>query len=506
MYSLPKPLRWTILLILTYVFLFHDVGSGLNVLIFEFLFISIMLFAHGIGRSLEFRLSLLGLITTAFMMFLHASALSSFLNKVFLLLFLGMTLAPNMPSYIHAFSSGLFNVLHSLGSVVKLPFSHPGLLSRSGSFRGWLLAIFPIGILLVFLLLYRAANPEFDKIIGSIGDKIWDYWVQFWSRLNLFLILDFFIAAVISAMVLIKSQHPFLNAWASRFNERLERKRKPLSGRHKKFGMTDLRMEKHLAIGLLIGLNVLLALLNVLDIKNVWLGFNFQGEYLRSFVHIGTYMLIFSVLLGIAVVLYYFRANINFMKNNRLLKVLSYTWLIQNAVLCISLFIRLYWYIHYYGLAYKRIGVILFLIATVIGLLTVYLKVSRVKSGDFLIRWNLISVLMILTVASLFSWDVIIAKYNFAQKDQSFIHLDFMATLSDKALPYLIKEERELEEIYSHNKRMSSSFSSEHYSHPRQYGAIIEERIQQFLIEYPKRSWKEWNYADWKAYRMLTKE
>ena len=139
------------------------------------------------------------------------------------------------------------------------------------------------------------------------------------------------------------------------------------------------------AIGILLlgSLNALLLLLNALDIHHVWFNFHFEGQYLKSFVHQGTWLLIVSIVLGALIVLYYFRGDLNFHTGNRTIKVLSYLWLTQNAVLVVSVAIRNYWYIHHYALAYKRIGVAFFLLATLVGLLLIMVKVRNQRSRHF---------------------------------------------------------------------------------------------------------------------------
>jgi hypothetical protein len=72
-------------------------------------------------------------------------------------------------------------------------------------------------------------------------------------------------------------------------------------------------------------------------------------------------MLILSILLSLGILIYYFRSNQNFYPKNGFLKAAAYLWLVQNAVLSVSVLIRCGYYISEYGLAYKRIGVVIFL-------------------------------------------------------------------------------------------------------------------------------------------------
>jgi hypothetical protein len=257
---------------------------------------------------------------------------------------------------------------------------------------------------------------------------------------------------------------------------------------------------------LLTGLNVLLLIANVLDIKYVWTGFQFDGQYLKQFVHEGTYMLLLSILLGAAIVLYHFRGDLNFHRRNRVVKWLSYAWLAQNMMLALSVGMRNYWYIHYYALAYKRIGVAFFLLALCIGLVLVMIKVRRGRTAHYLLRTNTVAVYCVAVMMALFNWDGIIARYNMAQAGRAFVHLDFLATLSDKALPGLVWSPVELERIAAFNATLiggAERYSRNLYMTPEAYRERIQQRVRDFLKEYPQRSWKEWNRADAKVYEAL---
>ncbi|UPT66719.1 MAG: DUF4173 domain-containing protein [Sphingobacteriales bacterium JAD_PAG50586_3] len=272
-----------------------------------------------------------------------------------------------------------------------------------------------------------------------------------------------------------------------------------------------MKNEYRAGVFLLVVLNALILLLNIIDINWVWFNFRWEGQYLKQFVHEGTYMLIISILISIAVVLYYFRSNLNFYTKNKVLKYLSYAWLAQNAVLAISVCVRNYRYIEYFSLAYKRIGVFIFLLLTLYGLYTVFMKVKDKRSSFYLFRTNAYAILVVLVVTSLFNWDVIIAKYNFAHADRSYLHLDFMSALSDKALPYLDKPLAEVEKIKLAQRDdfefdSGSSFSRGYnYMTADEYCYSIESRKAQFITEWERKSIWEWNWPEYKAYQQLKK-
>ena len=105
------------------------------------------------------------------------------------------------------------------------------------------------------------------------------------------------------------------------------------------------------------------------------------------------------------------------------------------------------YYVQYFGLAYKRIGVVFFLVLCLVVLVTLVLKIYKVKSLFYVLRINALAVYITLVGICIFNWDVIIAKYNFGHYQTAFIHLPYMSSLSDKVLPYLQVSEAMIEEI-----------------------------------------------------------
>jgi hypothetical protein len=260
------------------------------------------------------------------------------------------------------------------------------------------------------------------------------------------------------------------------------------------------------AIFLFVILNFLILIVNITDIWNVWINFNWTGQFLKEFVHTGTYTLIFSILISMGLVVYYFRNNLNFFSKNKWLVILTNLWIFQNALLAISVCVRNIRYIEHFALAYKRIGVFFFLAAVLYGLYTVYIKVNRKKTSSYLSRKNAISVYVILVVMSLFNWDIIIINYNVNHADRSFLHFNYLSLMSNQCLPSLNKNKVFWDEKKVHQRREFDFGSSSSYMQPDEFMVEIDERIEYFTEEYPKRSWLEWNYGDWKAFKELSKK
>jgi len=360
--------------------------------------------------------------------------------------------------------------------------------------------IIPLIIIIVFLLLYRFSNPVFDNLLNRFGRFIAEKFNLLFINFDAFVILTFIIGMVISIVLFFRFKDEHIIAYDQKGNDDLTRNK---SGKKGKFSFNGLKNEYKAAVFLLIVLNLMILVLNVIDIYWVWFNFDWTGQYLKQFVHEGTYLLLFSIVISIVIVLYFFRGNLNFYSKNKFLKYLSYIWLAQNAILTVSVAIRNFWYIQYFSLAYKRIGVIIFLLLTLYGLYSVLIKVKNQKSAFYLFRTNTYTILIILIISSLFNWDSIIAKYNFRHYEKSFVHLDFLSGLSDKSLPYLDKNMEELN-IISQFQEDLFPFEFK-YMTAEAYHKKIEERKEKFVKDWESKTFLEWNLAEYRAYKKLTK-
>ncbi|MCC5916325.1 MAG: DUF4173 domain-containing protein [Cryomorphaceae bacterium] len=348
------------------------------------------------------------------------------------------------------------------------------------------------------ILGYRRSNPVFDKIVANTAMFLQENIIYPFKDFDFSLIMTFLICLFISVFIFMRTANQQIIEIDENTIDELERKKKIENQGQK---INALKNEYMAGVFLFAVLNLIILVLNYTDIRWVWFGFEWEGQYLKQFVHEGTYLLILSIITSIVLVLYYFRGNLNFYSNNKLLKYLSIIWLFQNGILSISVAIRNFWYISYFALAYKRIGVFIFLILTLYGLYTVFIKVQQKKSAFYLVKRNTFAILLVLIFSSLFNWDTIIAKYNFAHSDRSFLHLDYMSNLSDKSLPYLDKPLKELKYIDSIQKE-KFPFEQE-FMTPEEYVKIIDERKRIFAMKWESKSILSWNLPEYRAYQKL---
>lgn len=501
--------RITTLLLTTFifVFLFYRESIGLNILVMTAVLISARFIVFGLPRFDFLRvLSLSGLVLSALGIAIHNSDYALWIHFTSLLVYIGIESAPELRSIHWAFNSGFRNLAESPLAFLRQFNSGISLSPRIRfGLQKTYITIIPVLIIYIFLSIYRASNELFDERLHQIGVKFSTFMSRIFSDMDLVLFIMVAVGLVISSMFLFPTRIERLIEKNSRASDDLTRVRKAnhFGSALKSFTLKD---EYRSGIFLFACLNVTLLGLNVSDIVTIWTGFEWKGELLRSMVHSGTYLLIVSILLSMSLVLYYFRGNLNFYKQNKTLKFLCSIWLIQNSFLALSVLMRNYHYISIYNLAYKRIGVIFFVLLCLYGLYLIEKKISQKKTAFFLVSRMSMAVFMVLILSAFPNWDRIIARYNVQHAQDAFVHFDYLASLSDGSLDLLDIPLSELETMKrdQDQKFYSRSFySGNNYLDAEGFHDRIEKRKKDFIQEYQDRSWKQWNYADHLVYHLL---
>jgi Domain of unknown function (DUF4173) len=505
-----QPALITIAGALLITILFHRQALGLNLLLFELLTFGWLWLSKQFSFKGKMQITLgASVLLTAFATVFIYSTYAIAINLLVFFIWVGVLIYPEVKSVTNAFALAFYNMLpaqtaffKSLGSSKLKGYNVGAYIKRTYIY------FIPIIIVAIFIAIYRHSNPVFNEIVIKVGQFLQDHIFSLFENLDFLTLLTFIIGILLCSFILFrKAYEPIITLDANGKLElvRVKTQRFNQYGQVKT-GPTALKNEYRAAVFLLFALNAIILVLNIIDINWVWFNFTWNGQYLKQFVHEATFLLIGSILVSIGLVLFYFRNNLNFYSKNKFLKYLSYIWLAQNAVLAVSVVIRNFWYIHYFSLAYKRIGVIVFILLTLYGLYTVFVKVKDRKSATYLFRQNTYALLIVLVVTSLFNWDVIIAKYNFNNAGRAFLHLNFMAELSDKALPYMDKPLAELEDIKrkeSINPNFEFSQNSYIYLSAEDYYDRIQRRKVMFIKDWEEKSWLEWNLPEYMAYQKL---
>lgn len=367
--------------------------------------------------------------------------------------------------------------------------------------------VIPLMIFAVFILIYSYSNTVFLDVINSLGMALerffarffdWFNWQRFW-----FLMLGLFITG---GLLLKMRSNYFSEKEFAKHNDLWRRKHNLKKWKESVMfdiltlfmgrfanGMLALRNENTVGLISLVMLNALLLFINAIDITYVWFGFSYTTNLnLTQYVHEGTGMLIFSIVLAMFVLLFFFRGNLNFYKKNKWLRYGAYGWILQNAVLVISVLLRDYYYITHMGLAYKRIGVLVFLLMVLMGLITVFIKIHQRKTAYYLWRVNGWFALVLLVTASCVHWDETIARYNLAHKSSVPLDVKFLLTLSDKTLPLLDKNQ----DVLDRTKELIQGEGEYLYRSGLSPKEFFEMRKQDFFEKQKTYSWLSWNAAD----------
>ncbi|PJJ55021.1 DUF4153 domain-containing protein [Hymenobacter chitinivorans] len=492
--------------------LFWQERMALNMLLYTAFIIGGVLAGlprHAAGwRSGYFWLTLGGTVLSALMVAIYGSGAAQLSAVASLAVWLGYVNQAHLKLVGYALLTGLANLLPAaqrLTQLVRLPQNLEGRLSRT-RYYGRLLVV-PVGALLVFHVLFVIANPKYKALTSRALDLVGQFFDLLFARLSVPHLLFFGLGLVLTAgAVLIIPVHFFADH-ESRFGEFVRRGRDRVASfavrrpdfRAKSFGMLDLRREYLMALSLVGLVNVLLLVVNVIDIRWIWFGFvPAKGFDLTQFVHEGTYVLILSILVAMGIVLWFFRRNLNFYQPGLpTLRRAATVWVLQNAVLAISVGLRNYYYIQYTGLAYKRIGVYGFLLLTFFGLATVLLKIWQRRSAYALFRLNALAAYAVMVLLACGNWEIWIARYNLQPR---FAEIDygFLLDMPDRVLPELAAHQALLSGRRLVQENDYNTWIPLPEADARQQ---LAGRIRQFRAQ---RHWPSYTWADYQAYQQLS--
>ncbi|BAO76616.1 DUF4153 domain-containing protein [Winogradskyella sp. PG-2] len=253
----------------------------------------------------------------------------------------------------------------------------------------------PAIIVIIFIALYQNGNPLFSNIIDKIDlGFINIQWLLFAG-------LGYYLFSNIHKPVEVEPATS------------IDLKTGNSLSKTDSFSIPNLKKENQLGVILISLLNALIILFLITDITFIVTNEEIRGSVFSEQVHSGIDALIASIVIAIIILLYVFRGDINFYKENKTLKRLAFTWIILNIILILSIATKNGQYIYYFGLTYKRIGVLVYLTLAITGLITTLLKIDQVKNIWYLIRLNTKAAFIVLIISSTVNWDYHITNYNF---------------------------------------------------------------------------------------------
>lgn len=393
-------------------FIFYQEDMGLNTLFFV---IPLLLLAFAKTYQIspyqkEVAITAVGAFLSALAVIGNDTDLAKGMYWVSILLFIGFIKHVHIRFLPLVLAASLSNLVFV---PIKIVQEYAGSLHRTNSLHytikkaiNWLI---PLGLFAIFLLIYYLANDKF----GGMLDIVIDF---FFTTNNQTIAIEqvalFFVGFLLVGAIFFN--HPF-RAFLSRRQEQLDlnliRNRKKRFAAY--FAPLILKSRFKLSIITLTLLNALICIVNLTDLIYVWFSRRvLSARELSLYVHEGTNLLIFAILLAAVLLLVIFRKNLNFFPDNEGLKKLAYIWLGQNIFMVLSVAIRNFQYSHSFGLTYKRIGVFIFLLIVLIGLVTLFIKIRDRKSHYFLWHSNSWAMYLVLLAAGFINWNLLITRVN----------------------------------------------------------------------------------------------
>ena len=417
----------TIISALLFSLLFYQKNVGLNMLLFTILTISVICINDfNKFKKIKTLSNSFAYLITGILIFIYNSNLAIITNICMFFTLIGSVSEHKSSLYIK-WLNGIYTTIiaffHLRYDVINNQKNH--IQKKKINYRYWIKIIgIPIIVLIIFISLYRNVNPLFNNLILKIDLSFINLqWILF-TFLGYYLFFNITNPIKIQAITL------------KDINQGNDLKKSDLNY----ISSSKLKEDKLLSKVLMFSLNILITFFLITYIIHLSEIQSMMAPQLSKQVHNGVNALIISNLLAIAIILYFFRGNLNYFKNNSDLKTLTYVWLALNlSIVIITVLINMK-YVISFGYTYKRIGVLFFLINTSVGLITTYIKVAKIKNLWFLIRINLKVAFILLIISSTINWDRFISNYNLHKAEQT--DLNYLIKLSNNNT-LLLKEFRD---------------------------------------------------------------
>ncbi|MFC5874393.1 protein of unknown function [Chryseobacterium arachidis] len=281
--------------------------------------------------------------------------------------------------------------------------------------------LIPLILISVFFAVYSAGSDHFANLFTNVELDI-----NFW-QLFAMTILGFFIA---------------FNYWNFAVEKFIYKNNRILDNDFKEkeiiqkstYSFLDLDAERMSGVISFFALNILLIFFIIT--------YNYEQFYevvktpvrLSEETHERVNAVIMSIVMAILVIMFYFKSNFNFDPKAGLMKIFVKIWIFLNAVLVISAMVKNTEYIINYGFTYKRLGVYAFLILSLIGLITTFIKIQMKKRNAFLFNTMAWYVYGVILVCSYINWGGIITSENMKRKDFALNYHKTAINFSEKQL------------------------------------------------------------------------
>ncbi len=317
-------------------------------------------------------------------------------------------------------------------------------------------------VALFFLFLYRVSNPIFSDFMDKIN----------FSFINFEFVFFIILSLIVSFMLF--AQYDWIGLLVD-----FEEQRKLQSEKETKTTSSNI----HFFIRVLFGiLNVFLLIMTIGDIPYVLFHKDLPSHInLSDFVHSAVNSLVFSIVMASSIVVIVFWGKIE--KTDAYKKSMFFinAWLVQMAVVLLITVYRNSLYINAHGLTHLRIGVYVWLLLSLGGLIVLYRKLKHQISLWIAVNNYFIYLVSVLLLMSFVNWDIIITKYNLGMDNKKEIDFEYLIENLGDANLYILNE-------LPQDEIPVNSYLS------------LQEKIEKYKRQnyyYNSRDWRSWNYQDY---------
>ena len=328
----------------------------------------------------------------------------------------------------------------------------------------------PLGLSVVFFLLFAAANPVIEQWLDHLRPQR--------------VVSDLSAGRPIFWLLALSLIWPFINLRAR------QRNRTPITsvdggGTGAPSVLAPLLSPQTIVRSLIL-FNVLFAIETVLDGFYLWGHAALpDGMTYASYAHRGAYPLIVTALLAAAFVVVAIRSDQA--EDQRWLRPLVYLWIGQNVLLVASSIQRLHIYIESYLLTGWRIAALIWMVLVAVGLILIVLRIVLDRSNAWLIRMNFIVLVATVYGCALVNFSALIADYNVANSrnagvSATDIDIHYLRNLGPQALPAI---------------RRAVLLSPHDAALARIHNGLLDQQVSDMA------SWRSWSFRGWRLQRYL---
>lgn len=398
---------------LCFSILFYQQGVGLNYFLFGIILIGLSLhFDKSLFQSTQWKIAALGVLLSTFFTMYYGNDMTITMSVLSVLILQTVRSWRNSSVLAALFTGGL-SVFGSLffmirGGMDAYKVNSKKTKSKKKNNNKVIALVLVIGVATVFIQLYSSISPVFEKFVEKSIDIIGWGWF-FFTVFALFLLYTFFFPPRLLRKLMRREQ----NLQTTILEENVDDRNVFWGAR---INFQSERFSAMLLFGLL---NVLLMILIATDINYLFIESALPyGLSHAEYIHSGVGAVIGSIILAILLIVFYYRGKLNFDKQSKSIKGLTYIWIALNILLVALTMVKNQMYIDAYALTFKRIGVFYYLAFAIFGLISTSYKLYAHKSTWYILKSNVFIMYMVLVGSCAVNWNMIVSNYNIQHTEE----------------------------------------------------------------------------------------